>query len=111
MELITRRRRYAVYIMASLSGTLYTGMTGNLVLRVRAHKNKTLGGFTAKYGCDRLVYFERFAMVEFAIRREKELKGWKRAKKIALIESMNPSWADLAGDWFRVPEPLKEKRG
>jgi len=84
------------YILAStVVGTLYVGVTSDLVKRVSEHKNGTYGGFTAKYKVHRLVYFEEFGSMELAITREKQLKKWKRAWKIQLIESMNPKWADL----------------
>jgi putative endonuclease len=94
------RKTYSVYIMGSLSGTLYIGMSGNLYNRVFEHKFHCIEGFTEKYGVVRLLYFESFDEVVKAINREKQLKGWKRAKKIALIESVNPHWEDLARDWF-----------
>jgi putative endonuclease len=84
---------YFTYIMASRSHTLYIGMTGNLDRRVFEHKRKEHEGFTARYNCDRLVWFERFQDIQKAIAREKELKGWRRAKKIALIEWANRAWS------------------
>jgi putative endonuclease len=94
-----RERTYFTYIMASRSRTLYTGMTGNLVQRIFEHKQKKHDGFSAKYNCNRLVWFDRFSAVSEAIQREKELKGWTRAKKITLIQSANPTWEDLSGPW------------
>jgi len=88
------------YIMASRSHTLYIGITSDLLKRVFQHKWKEHEGFTARYNCDRLVWFERYQDVQKAIAREKELKGWRRSKKIALIESTNPTWADLSRDWY-----------
>jgi len=82
--------------MASASRVLYIGVTGNLLRRVREHKEMRIPGFTARYRVTELVYFEAFGDVRMAIAREKELKGWLRAKKIALIESFNPHWRDLA---------------
>jgi putative endonuclease len=90
-----RMKNYYVYIMTNLSRTLYTGVTNNLVRRVYEHKNKLIEGFTKKYNITRLVYFEVFNNIEGAIRREKQIKGWVRKKKIALIESINPEWKDL----------------
>ena len=81
--------------MTNLSRTLYTGITNNLMKRVYEHKNKLIDGFTKKYNITRLVYFEVFNNIEDAIRREKQIKGWVRKKKIALIESINPEWKDL----------------
>jgi putative endonuclease len=90
---------YWVYIVASLTGTLYIGMTNNLERRVAEHKDGTYEGFASKYGCNRLVYWESFDDVRKAIDREKQLKGWRREKKIALIETPNPRWEDLAKSW------------
>ena len=92
---------YWVYIVASSSGTLYIGMTNDLERRMREHKSGEFEGFASKYGCDRLVYYEKFDQVLKAIGREKQLKGWRREKKILLIERMNPRWADLAESWGR----------
>ncbi len=87
---------YYVYILASdRLGTLYIGVTRNLVKRVWEHKEKVVDGFTKTYGVDRLVYFEEFGDIEFAIRREKRLKRYKRDWKINLIEQHNPEWPDL----------------
>jgi putative endonuclease len=99
-------RVYYTYIVASRSHTLYIGMTGNLHLRIFQHKQKTFEGFSADYNCNRLVWFERFMSPGAAIAREKQLKGWLRAKKIALIEKMNPAWADLSDGWY-VVDPSK----
>ncbi|HTA24229.1 MAG TPA: GIY-YIG nuclease family protein [Terriglobales bacterium] len=90
-----REHRYYVYIVASRTGTLYIGMTNSLDRRVSQHKAGEIEGFASNYHCDRLVYYEGFDDVHRAIGREKQLKGWTRAKKIALIESQNPRWADL----------------
>jgi putative endonuclease len=95
-----REYRFYTYILGSISGTLYIGMTNNLVRRVWQHKHHVFPGFTSKYGVDRLVYFERSDDVRSAINREKQLKGWTRAKKIALIEAQNPHWVDLSRDWY-----------
>jgi putative endonuclease len=87
---------YACYILASRrNGTLYIGVTSDLVGRIWQHKTKTIPGFTARYGCERLVYFEMLDSPEAAIMREKQMKEWRRDWKIALIESTNPDWADL----------------
>lgn len=75
---------------------LYVGMSNDLVRRVREHKEKHIAGFTKRYNLHRLVYYEEFQDVRKAIAREKELKGWRREKKIALIESINPDWKDLS---------------
>src|SRR5690349_20239753 len=92
-------KQFWVYIMASRSRTLYVGVTSNLELRVSQHKTKSLTGFTAKYNIDRLVYCESFPTAMQAIAREKQIKGWNRAKKIALIEAQNPVWDDLSAAW------------
>jgi putative endonuclease len=92
-------KTYFVYIMTNRSKTLYTGVTGRLIGRVREHKMGTGSGFAAKYKVDRLVYFERFQDVRNAIEREKRIKGWLRSKKIALIVSVNTEWRDLSMEW------------
>ena len=86
----------AIYILTNKkNGTLYTGVTSNLQKRIHEHKNETTKGFTAKYGCKTLVYFEQFDDMENAILREKQIKAGSRKKKIALIESINPEWKNL----------------
>jgi len=94
-------RCYCVYIMASRSRVLYTGVTNDIVRRVDEHKRGPILGFTRKYLVTRLVYFERFAEVRAALAREKEIKGWVRARKIQLIEERNPTWEDWARRWVR----------
>ena len=91
--------KYWVYIVSSRSGTLYIGMTNNIERRMWEHKSGEFEGFASKYHCHRLVYYESFDEVVQAINREKQLKGWVRRKKIALIESVNPRWQDLAEKW------------
>ena len=87
---------YYVYILTSLHNkVLYTGVTNNLKRRVYEHKNKLVEGFTKRYNVDKLVYFERYTDVRAALNREKEIKGWLRVKKQALIETENPNWEDL----------------
>lgn len=86
--------------MASRPRTLYTRMTNDLERRVYEHQNKLIPGFTAQYNVNRLVFFEETGNVEDVIAREKQIKGWTRAKKIALIESQNPKWQDLSEEWF-----------
>ncbi len=104
--------KFWVYIMASPTGTLCTGMTGFLDRRVKQHKSGAFEGFTKKYKCHRLVYYEKYSDAGKAIRREKQIKGWTRAKKVALIEKMNPRWEDLAENWGREllfpPESVKK---
>jgi len=104
-----REGAYFTYVMASRSHTLYVGMTGDLHKRVFQHKWKEHEGFTARYNCDRLVWFESHQDVHRAIAREKVLKGWSRSKKISLIESMNPTWTDLSRDWYDY-EPADFRR-
>jgi len=108
-------RQFAVYILSCASQVLYIGVTSDLIRRVAEHKSKAVPGFTAKYGLDRLVYYELTANFRAAIAREKELKAWRREKKIRLIQSMNPEWRDLAAGWFserRDPSrPLRERSG
>jgi putative endonuclease len=94
-------KTYFVYIMTNRSKTLYTGVTGNLMQRVRQHKTGSGSGFTAKYKLDRLVYFERFEDIRNAIEREKQIKGRLRGKKITLIVSANPEWRDLSDEWYK----------
>jgi putative endonuclease len=90
----------ALYIVASgFHGTLYTGVTLNLLQRIYQHREGTFGGFTMQYGCKRLVWFEMHGSMEGAILREKQLKNWRREWKIALIERANPTWRDLAEDF------------
>ena len=94
-----REHEYWVYIMASLSGTLYTGITGALFTRVTEHKAGEIEGFTRQHKCNRLVYYEHFEDVRMAIAREKQIKRWRRSKRVDLIEKMNPRWEDLAEHW------------
>jgi len=91
---------YYVYIMTNRSRTLYTGVTNDLERRVYEHKQKVVPGFTVKYRITRLVYFEVTQDIHAAIAREKQIKGWLRAKKMALIESANPEWKDLSVGWY-----------
>jgi putative endonuclease len=100
---------YFTYIVASRSHTLYVGVTSDLRKRVFQHKWKEHDGFTERYNCDRLVWFEISQEVRKAIAREKQVKHWRREKKIALIEKMNPAWTDLSKDWYDL-EPADLKR-
>src|SRR5579863_10142046 len=93
---VMREHRYFAYIVCSGSGTLYNGMTNSIYRRALQHKSGEIEGFASKHHCNRLVYYESFDDAQKAIGREKQLKGWTRAKKIALIESKNPRWEDLA---------------
>ena len=92
-------KQYYVYLMASKSHVLYVGLTNDLQRRVEQHKQKLVEGFTARYNITRLVYYEVTNDVHVALAREKEIKGWRRSKKVALIESVNPTWRDLSDDW------------
>ncbi len=92
-------KQYYVYIMTNKSRTLYTGVTNNLQRRIYEHKNHLVKGFTNKYKITRLVYYELGSDVKAAISREKQIKGWLRKKKIALIESVNPEWKDISEEW------------
>ena len=96
-----KEHEYWVYIMASVTGTLYVGMTNAIYARVRQHKALQIEGFSKRYRCTRLVYYESYEWVQNAIAREKQLKRWRREKKIMLIEMKNPRWADLAESWGR----------
>jgi putative endonuclease len=101
-------RTYFTYIVASRSHTLYIGMTGDLLRRIFEHKQKKYEGFSATYNCNRLVWFERFASPDGAIEREKQLKGWIRAKKIALIEKSNLTWNDLSKEWYMIDPTVRK---
>ena len=91
---------YYVYILSSQRRVLYIGITSNIEQRIFQHKTHAFGGFTAKYNVTSLVYFERHGSVMTAIRREKEMKAWRRKEKIKLIESSNPNWRDLSYGWY-----------
>ncbi|HCA42621.1 MAG TPA: endonuclease [Bacteroidetes bacterium] len=95
-------KTYYVYIMTNkIRGTLYTGVTSNLINRVLQHKLKLIEGFTKKYNLTKLVYYEDTNDVYSAISREKQINGMLRSKKIKLIESVNPNWEDLSKDWYK----------
>lgn len=104
-------KRFYVYIMTNgtLGAVLYTGITGDLRHRVWQHKNKLVEGFTSRYNLTLLVYYEEFAYPDAAIAREKEIKGWRRSKKIRLVESTNPRWEDLAREWQDMYRPYGVK--
>jgi putative endonuclease len=93
-------RTYWVYIMTNRSGTLYTGVTGNLARRMHEHRHHLVPGFTAQYRIDRLIYVETFSEVREAIAREKQIKAWRRSHKVELIANANPEWRDLGEEWF-----------
>ena len=95
-------RIHYVYIMASASGTLYIGMTGDLAGRVGQHKAGRIPGFTRQYTVNRLVYWETYPDKSQAFARERALKGWRRARKVELIDAVNPTWKDLAEEAYRM---------
>ncbi len=92
-------KTYYVYIMSSSSDVLYIGVTNDLPRRVSEHKLKLIDGFTKKYNCNRLVYYEDYSDIKQAIAREKYLKGKRRSCKDELVESKNPFWKDLSEEW------------
>ena len=98
-------RQYYVYIMTNQKRTLYTGVTNDLVRRVYEHRQKLVDGFTKKYNLSWLVHYETADNIESAIDREKQIKGWLRRKKVALVESTNTRWVDLAQEWYNGIEP------
>ena len=93
-------RQYYVYIMTNGKRTLYVGVTNDLARRVYEHKHKLVRGFSKKYNLTYLAYYDETTDVMSAIEREKQIKGWRRSKKVTLIESVNPEWKDLAIDWY-----------
>jgi putative endonuclease len=93
-------QRFFVYILASQSRVLYTGVTRDLLRRVHQHRLGDVAGFTRRYQVTRLVHFEETSSARSAFERERQIKGWSRRKKIQLIESVNAGWLDLASDWF-----------
>ncbi|HKW74594.1 MAG TPA: GIY-YIG nuclease family protein [Terriglobales bacterium] len=96
-------KRYFVYVMSNKSRRPYIGVTSDLVYRVYQHQHKLIEGFTSRYTFDMLVYYEDYSQVLSAIAREKELKGWRREKKLKLILAKNPDWADLSMEWREDP--------
>jgi putative endonuclease len=106
ISMITMRERcYYAYIVASRSRVIYVGVTNNIERRLTQHKERACEGFTATYHCDRLVWFQRYNAPAAAIAREKELKGWRRSRKIELIQRENPTWVDLSEDWGKPIKP------
>ena len=96
-----KEHRYYVYLMSSRTRVLYCGMTSDIRTRVAQHKHGVFSGFSSDYKCHRLVWFESYQDVGQAIGREKQIKRWRREKKLALIEELNSSWADLSESWFQ----------
>ena len=103
--------RFWVYIMASKSRRIYTGVTNDIERRVREHKEGRIEGFTLRYRINRLVYRERFRYIDNAIAREKEIKSWSRGKRVALIENTNPTWEDLSLEWGKPIKMLSATSG
>ncbi len=101
------KHSYYVYILSSFTRTLYVGVTNDLERRVHEHKSHLIEGFTKQYKVTRLVHAEECGEIEEAIAREKEIKGWRREKKVALIEAANPDWTDLASDGERQDPSLR----
>ena len=108
-------REYCSYMMGSYCGALYAGVTNDLTRRLYEHQQKFVEGFTKKYNVTKLVYYEAADSIEAAIEREKQVKGWLRRKKVALIESVNPYWEDLAKEWYEetpiAPDPSAAASG
>jgi len=98
-------RDYYVYLLTNRSGTLYTGVTNDLQRRMYEHKNKLVEGFTKRYNIDMLVYYEVTDDINGALNREKQIKAWRRSKRVALIESTNPQWRDMSDGWFSPAPP------
>ncbi len=98
-------RSYYTYIVASRTHVLYIGVTGNIERRIAQHKQSAFEGFTANYRCNRLVWLEEYQSATAAIAREKQIKNWRRSKKIALIERENPTWIDLSENWGKPIKP------
>jgi putative endonuclease len=101
-----RDRTYYTYIVASRTRVLYIGVTSNIEVRMKQHKTKAFAGFTADYNCNRLVYYQCYDDPNRAIGREKQLKGWTRTKKLALIKKINPTWIDLSENWGKPLQPI-----
>lgn len=97
------RKRFWVYIMASRSKCLYVGVTSNLERRVHQHKTRYFRGHTSRYNIRHLVYYEEVPDVRSAMTRERQVKKWRRSKRVALIRGMNPGWRDLSRGWFAAP--------
>ncbi len=105
-------QRYWVYVLTNKpNGTLYVGVTNSIERRIWEHQTGAVPGFTRQYGLKRLVYLEEYRDVSQAIAREKEIKGWLRARKTALIKKSNPLWKDLAEEWSRVQMDLSLRSG
>jgi len=106
---MTKQHSYWTYIMASISRVIYVGVTNELERRVWEHKQETAKGFTKRYNCTKLVWFEEFREIRDAIACEKRIKGLLRARKIALIEEKNPYWRDLSESWYQGAKPKNDR--
>ena len=94
-------KHYFIYMLTNWSNqVMYIGVTNDLIRRVYEHKHKLVGGFTARYNLNKLVYFEEISEVMIAIAREKEIKKWRREKKNRLVDGVNPKWIDLSQEWY-----------
>ena len=101
-------KQYFIYMMTNRwKNVLYTGVTNSLERRVWQHKNHAVEGFTKRYNCDRLVYYELYGEISQALTREKQIKNWPRAKKNELVATLNPEWCDLAADWYPEGDPAR----
>lgn len=97
--MVSKELLFYIYILSNDSGTIYTGVTNNLVRRIDEHKRGVVDGFTKRYNIHRLIYFEETTSIYAALEREKQIKGWTRKKKLELIRTTNPTFADLSEDW------------
>ena len=105
-------KEYYVYILSNATRTVYVGVTNDLVRRVFQHKQKRVEGFTRQYNIGWLVYYEQTTDVREAIAREKQIKAWRREKKVTLIEAVNPQWKDLSAGWYEdCGQVLETPRG
>ncbi len=104
-----RRHNYWAYIMASVSRVMYVGVTNDLERRVWEHKQQVVKGFTKKYNCTKLVWFQEFREISDAIACENRIKGLLRARKIASIEERNPYWRDLSEEWYQDAETKNDR--
>jgi len=102
------QQTYWVYIMTNNSGTLYTGVTGDLPRRTYEHRHRLVPGFATRYRIDQLIYVESFSEVRDALAREKQIKAWRRSHKVALIDSANPEWNDLGEAWFGLKDTMDQ---
>ncbi len=97
---VKKQKQFYVYILVNKTGTLYSGITNDLLRRVSEHKRGKVAGFTKRYNVNRLIYYEETNNVQDALNREKQIKGWTRKKKLDLVRTTNPTFKDLSIDWF-----------